>query len=62
MPQLQVSAYSFPGLIAGYFDNLASTERSVPFKTTLPFKTLDGTTRLDKFANYIETNLGGFGR
>ena len=47
------------GLIAGYFDNLAVYRKVGPrLKQHRRLKRLMGQARLDKFANYIETNLG----
>lgn len=47
------------GLLAGYFDNLAVYRKVGPrLKQHLRLKHLMGQERLDKFANYIETNLG----
>ena len=47
------------GLLAGYFDNLAVYRKVGPrLKQHLRLKRLMGQERLDKFANYIETNLG----
>lgn len=49
----------FSGLIAGYFDNMAVYRKAVSAsKSTLKTKNLMGTERLEKFANYIERNLG----
>ncbi|MGJ8756921.1 site-specific recombinase [Acinetobacter sp. HC8-3S] len=47
------------GLIAGYFDNLAVYRKVGPrLKQHRRLKHWMGEQRLDKFANYIETNLG----
>ena len=47
------------GLIAGYFDNLAVYRKVGPrLKQHRRLKRWMGQARLDKFANYIETNLG----
>jgi site-specific recombinase len=49
----------FSGLIAGYFDNLAVYRKVGPrLKQHRRLKRWMGQPRLDKFANYIETNLG----
>ncbi|ENV11268.1 hypothetical protein F966_01059 [Acinetobacter higginsii] len=49
----------FSGLIAGYFDNLAVYRKVGPrLKQHRRLKRWMGQQRLDKFANYIETNLG----
>ncbi|EPG34486.1 site-specific recombinase [Acinetobacter colistiniresistens] len=49
----------FSGLIAGYFDNLAVYRKVGPrLKQHRSLKRWMGQKRLDKFANYIETNLG----
>ena len=49
----------FSGLIAGYFDNMAVYRKVGPrLKAHLKLKNLMGTERLEKFANYIERNLG----
>lgn len=49
----------FSGLIAGYFDNLAVYRKVGPrLKQHRQLKRWMGQQRLDKFANYIETNLG----
>ncbi|MCH7336624.1 site-specific recombinase [Acinetobacter sp. NIPH 2699] len=49
----------FSGLIAGYFDNLAVYRNvGARLKQHRRFKRWMGQQRLDKFANYIETNLG----
>lgn len=49
----------FSGLIAGYFDNLAVYRKVCPrLKQHRRLKRWMGQQRLDKFANYIETNLG----
>ncbi|MBC9230445.1 site-specific recombinase [bacterium SPL81] len=47
------------GLLAGYFDNLAIYRKVGPrLKQHRRLKSLMGQQRLDKFATYIETNLG----
>ncbi|MDV2470053.1 site-specific recombinase [Acinetobacter chinensis] len=47
------------GLIAGYFDNMAVYRKVGPrLKAHVRLKNLMGQKRLDKFAGYIETNLG----
>lgn len=47
------------GLLAGYFDNLAIYRKVGPrLKQHRRLKRLMGQQRLDKFATYIETNLG----
>ena len=47
------------GLLAGYFDNLAVYRKVGPrLKQHRRLKHWMGQARLDKFANYIETNLG----
>ncbi|EPF91849.1 recombinase [Acinetobacter gyllenbergii] len=49
----------FSGLIAGYFDNLAVYRKVGPrLKQHRRLKRWMGQQRLDKFAGYIETNLG----
>ncbi|MGN5763811.1 site-specific recombinase [Acinetobacter calcoaceticus] len=49
----------FSGLIAGYFDNLAVYRKVGPrLKQHRRLKRWMGQKRLDKFAGYIETNLG----
>ena len=49
----------FSGLLAGYFDNLAIYRKVGPrLKQHHRLKRWMGQQRLDKFANYIETNLG----
>lgn len=49
----------FSGLIAGYFDNMAVYRKVGPrLKAHLKLKNVLGQERLDKFANYIERNLG----
>ena len=49
----------FSGLLAGYFDNLAVYRKVGPrLKQHHRLKRWMGQQRLDKFANYIETNLG----
>ena len=49
----------FSGLLAGYFDNLAIYRKVGPrLKQHQRLKRWMGQQRLDKFANYIQTNLG----
>ena len=49
----------FSGLIAGYFDNMAIYRKVGPrMKAHVKLKNLMGQERLDRFANYIERNLG----
>jgi site-specific recombinase len=49
----------FSGLLAGYFDNLAIYRKVGPrLKQHQRLKRWMGQQRLEKFANYIETNLG----
>lgn len=49
----------FSGLIAGYFDNMAVYRRVGPrLKAHYKLEKLMGKVRLEKFANYIERNLG----
>lgn len=49
----------FSGLIAGYFDNMAVYRKVGPrLKAHYKLKKMMGQERLNKFANYIERNLG----
>lgn len=49
----------FSGLIAGYFDNMAVYRKVGPrLKAHQKFENILGRERLDKFAGYIERNLG----
>lgn len=52
----------FSGLIAGYFDNMAIYRKVGPrMKAHARLKKIMGKERLEKFANYVERNLGALG-